>query len=337
MSIRLDNASGQLAGGTLLDAPVELHSQPEPLAIRRRVENGPAALSFAQERLWFLDQIDPGAASANISRGIKITGELNPDLLRQSFQTIVSRHESLRTTFATSQLYAGVDSKPAQLVAASSAVELAVTDLSSILSGQLILQARELAQAEAQRPFDLTIGPLLRATLLVLDRNEHVLLLTVHRIVSDERSLDLLFEELWQTYSAAVRGESAHLPSLPIQLADYSAWQRDRLNDENLRTHGDYWQARLQGAPAVLELPADRPRPAVQNWHGASVSLVLARQLSQALITLAKVEHTSLFVTLMTAFQILLARYSRQTDIVTGSEFANREAAETKQPDRPTG
>jgi amino acid adenylation domain-containing protein len=322
-------ASGAAASGQLLPGEVETKLR-HMSKLQPREDPGAAPLSFAQERLWFLDQIEPGAASANISRGLKITGDLNPELLRQSFRTIVGRHESLRTTFATSQLYAGVDSKPAQLVAASSAVEPVVTDLASVPSGQRMSRARELARAEAQRPFDLTIGPLLRATLLVLDRDEHVLVLTVHRIVSDERSLDLLIDELWQTYGAAVRGESAQLPSLPIQLADYSAWQRDPLNDKGLRTHSNYWQSLLLGAPAVLELPADRPRPAVQNWHGASVSLVLDPNLSQSLITLAKLEHTNLFVTLMTAFQILLARYSRQTDIVTGSEFANREAAETR-------
>ena len=317
-------ASGQL----LLDGVNTTLRNLSPL--QPRGDSGPVPLSFAQERLWFLDQIAPGDASANISRGLKITGELNYDLLRQSLQTLVSRHESLRTTFATMQLYAGVDSKPAQFITNNSAVELAVTNLSSIPIDQQMLKARGLAQAEAQHAFELTIGPLLRATLLMLAPDEHVLLLTAHRIISDDRSLDLLVRELLQVYDAGVSGEDPQLPSLPIQFADYASWQRNWSDAGNLRTESDYWTATLRGAPAVLELPGDRSRPAVQHWRGASVSLVLDEGLSQELFALAQVEQTSLFVLLMTAFQILLARYSGRTDIVTGSQFANRELAETR-------
>ena len=330
-AIEIDN-SGAAVTGSIGPAPgLPLPELPGAPPLRRRTESGPAPLSFAQERLWFLDQINPGDASLYISRGLRIEGDLNPDLLQRSLQAIVDRHESLRTTFATTQLYAGVDSTPEQLVAESSSIELSFTDLSAAPFHERLRQARRLAQAEAQRAFDLTIGPLIRATLLTLDQKEHVLLLTVHRIISDDRSLALLFEELWRAYSACLKGQNAGNPELPpVQFADYAYWQRKTLNVETLRKDNCFWQARLQDAPAVLELPTDRPRPAVQNWLGDSVSIVVAEGLTRALLALTKDEHTTLFVTLMTAFQIMLARYSRQQTIVTGSEFANRELAETR-------
>ncbi len=332
MSSAIEIDSGTAATGSIGPVPdVRLSELPGAPLLRRRTEAGPAPLSFAQERLWFLDQINPGDASLYISRGLRIEGDLDPNLLQRSLQALVDQHESLRTTFATTQLYAGIDSTPVQLVAESSSIELAFRDLSAAPSHEKLRLARELAQAEAQRAFDLTIGPLLRATLLTLDRKEHVLLLTVHRIISDDRSLALLFNELWRTYSACAKGQNPRNAELPaVQFVDYACWQRKTLNVETLRTDKVFWQARLQGAPAVLELPADRPRPAVQNWLGDSVSIVVAEGLTRALLALTKDEHTTLFVTLMTAFQILLARYSRQQTIVTGSEFANREFAETR-------
>jgi amino acid adenylation domain-containing protein len=330
-ALEIDN-SGTAVTGSIGSVPcvrlTELRAAPP---LRRRMEAGPAPLSFAQERLWFLDQINPGDASLYISRGLRIEGDLDPDLLQRSLQAVVDQHESLRTTFATTQLYAGVDGTPVQLVAESRSIELTFTDFSAAPFQEKLGQARELARAEAQRPFDLTIGPLLRATLLTLDQKEHVLLLTVHRIISDDRSLALLIEELWRTYTACAKGQNAeNLELPPVQFADYASWQRKALDVETLRTDSVFWQARLQGAPAVLELPTDRPRPAVQNWRGDSVSMVVAEGLTKSLLVLSKDEHTTLFVTLMTAFQILLARYSRQQTIVTGSEFANRELAETR-------
>src|SRR6267143_1794119 len=330
-AIEIDNSDTAVTGSI---GPVPCPSLPDlPGAppLRRSTEAGPAPLSFAQERLWFLEQINPGDASLYISRGLRIQGDLDPDLLQRSLQAIVDQHESLRTTFATTQLYAGIDSTPVQLVAERSSIGLAFMDLSAAPLHEKLRQVRELAQAEAQRAFDLTIGPLLRATLLTLDQKEHVLLLTVHRIISDDRSLTLLFEELWRRYSACAKGQNAGNPELPpVQFADYARWQRETLNEETLRTHNVFWQASLQGAPAVIELPTDRPRPAVQNWLGDSVSIVVAYDTTRALLALSKAEDTTLFVTLMTAFQILLARYSRQQTIVTGSEFANRELAETR-------
>ena len=328
MSIRLENTTDLAAGGPVFDLHPE--SSANVPSIQPRKETGPAPLSFAQERLWFLEQIDPGDASAHISRGLKITGTLDHDLLRQSLEILVNRHESLRAAFATTQLYAGVDGQPTQLIAKKGKVELAVVDLSAEVVDRRISKAREFARKEAQRGFDLTIGPLLRVTLLVLEKSEHVLLVTVHRIIGDDHSLDLLLQELWLSYGALETGSRQSIPPLPLQFADYASWQRNTLSDDLLKTHSDYWRTKLQGAPAVLELPTDRPRAAVQNWRGESLSVVLDEDLGDTLRALARAEHTTLFVILMAAFQILLARYSRQDDLVVGSEFSNRESAEVR-------
>jgi amino acid adenylation domain-containing protein len=333
-AVESNKENGEAAGAALSSRQIlvdEVNTRlRDSSLLQPRKDSGPVPLSFAQERLWFLEQIDPGDASAHISRGMKVTGALDRGLLRQSLETILNRHESLRATFATTQLYAGVDGQPTQLIAKKGRVELAVVDLSAEVIDRRISKAREFAQSEAQRGFDLTTGPLLRITLLVLEDNEHILLVTAHRIISDDHSLDLLLQELWLTYGALASGARLSIPDLPLQFADYASWQRNTFSDEFLRTHSDYWRTKLEGAPAVLELPADRPRPAVQNWRGESLSVALDEDLGAALRALARAEHTTLFVVLMAAFQILLARYSRQDDLVVGSEFSNRESADLR-------
>jgi amino acid adenylation domain-containing protein len=328
-AVELDSRNGEaiVAGQRAHNAGTSVG---DALSPGPRAGRGPAPLSFSQERLWYLDQIYPGEPSSHLSRGLKITGELNHDLLRQSLDTVVSRQESLRATFATSQLYAGVDGKPSQLISQDAKVELVIMNLSTMTPDQRMEKVRAIARSDAQRGFDLTIGPLLRATLLVLGTNENVLLVTVHRIISDYQSLDLLLQELWQAYKALWSQASLSWPALPLQFADYAEWQRRALSDESLSVASDYWRTNLKGAAAVLELPADRPRPAVQNWRGESLALALDHELSAALPALAHAQHTTLFVILLAAFQVLLARYSRQTDVVVGSEFTNREFAEVR-------
>lgn len=331
-TIRLDNTSDQAADRPVVAAPAGPRLEPgsAPTVILRREESGPAPLSFAQERFWFLDRINPDDASSNISRGVRIKGDLKRDLLQRSLQAIVDRHESLRTTFATNQLYAVKDSKPVQLIAVNKTHEITVIDLSHESVDQREAKARDLAQGAAQRPFDLTLGPLLQATLLRLGGREHVLIVTLHRIVSDEWSLDVFFRDLWQLYKAGMRGNSSQLPQLPIQYADYARWQRTVIQSEALQADGNYWRAKLQGAPAANELPTDRPRPAIQSGRGASAAFVLKKELTGDLRALSDNEDATLFMTLMAALQILISRCSGQDDIVVGSTVANRELDETR-------
>jgi len=327
-SIFPDTVAENIAGRLRFEPSVEPPPQKAMLQISRRDESLPAPLSWSQERLWFLDQIELGAASAHLARGLRITGKLKHDVLNRSLATIVQRHESLRTTFAITQLYAGVDSKPSQLISIEGKVELSIVDLTSLKEDEQDAKARELARLDAQAGFDLTIGPLLRVTLLVLAPEEHILLLTVHRIVCDDRSLGLLLCELWQTYGTLAVGSAAQSPPMSVQFADYGVWQRETLTEAEFNEHRQFWQTKLAGAPPLLELPADHPRPSVQNWRGASTFILLDEKLSHALTELAQSEGTSLFVTLLAAFQVLLARYCHRTDIVVGSQFESRDAHE---------
>jgi len=274
-------------------------------------------LSFAQERYWFLEQINPGDASLNICRAVRVKGDLRQELFEQSLTQIISRHESLRTTFAINQLYAGRDSKPAPMVSASNTLDISLLDLSAEPE-----TAENLARATAQQPFDLTLGPLLRVTLIKLAPREHVLLLSAHRIVCDEASLEILFAEI---LSACSENQWTPTP-LPIQYADYAAWQRNSIAGTDL----EFWRTKLQGAPAVIELPTDRPRPAVRTWHGQSTHLHLENELVDHLRRIAADAGASLDVLMLAALKVVLARHSGQHDIVVGQAISNRDHAETK-------
>ena len=290
---------------------------------------GSAPVSFAQERLWFLDQINPGDVSANISRGIRIKGALNRDLLQRSLQALIRRHESLRTTFAINQLHAVKDSKPVQLVATNSWVGIQFIDLS--LEPEVEIKARDLARSPAETPFDLTLGPLLRATLLRLNEREHVLLLSLHRIVCDDRSLEILTDELWAAYGALVKEEPWAIAPLQFQYEDYALRQRQLIEEETFQPSLDFWRAKVQGAPSVIELPTDRPRPPVQTWHGQTVLLELDNNLLEKLRSIAASQNATLATVLLAALRIVLARYSRQQDLVIGTVVANRDSSETKE------
>ena len=300
------------------------------VGIPRRVGGGPAPLSFSQERLWFLDKINPGDVSKNISRGVRIKGSLDLDLLKQSLGHVVDRHESLRTIFAATELKATVDSKPRQLIAEHLEIRIELAGLSGSVGQTEEARARAFARTEAQRPFDLTMGPLLRASLLKLGDRDHVLLLTLHRIIGDETSMELLFSDLWQCYKALAREESPQLPQLPIQFADYACWERNSLDEVSSKRHSDYWHARLKDCPGVIDLPTDRPRPPVQSWRGGVTRLNLKDDLVAKVRALAQSENTTPGMTLAAVFLILLSRYTGQHDIVVGWTFENRELEPTK-------
>jgi amino acid adenylation domain-containing protein len=292
--------------------------------IARRAGSGPAPLSFAQQRLWFLEQLYPGTPLHNISRAIRLSGALDAEALQRTLDAIAARHEALRTTIVTT------NGTPMQVVTAASRVPIVVTDLRDVAEPEREARARRLILEETRRPFDLGRGPLFRGMLLRLGAEEHLLLLAMHHIVSDGWSMGVLSRELTAFYEAFTTGAPTGLPDLPIQYADYAVWQRERLQGERLERELAYWREQLQGAPPVIALPTDRPRPPVQSSRGAKQSILLPPGVSRRLRALSQCEGVTLFTTVLAAFQTLLARYTGQDDIVVGSPIAGRTRTETE-------
>ncbi|HEY0737078.1 MAG TPA: amino acid adenylation domain-containing protein, partial [Herpetosiphonaceae bacterium] len=275
-------------------------------------------LSFAQQRLWFLDQLEPNSPLYNIVSAVRLIGRLDTSALQRSFDAIAERHAALRTTFAI------VDQQPVQVIAPPAPVDIPFVDLRSLPTAERAATAQELAGKKALQPFDLKRGPLLRVTLLQLEETEHVVLFTMHHIISDGWSIGVMIRELATLYLAFANGRPSPLPELPIQYVDFAVWQRQWLQDQVLDQQLAYWQQRLHGAPTVLELPTDRPRPPRQTFRGATLPLDVPPALSQALNTLGQRHGATLFMTLLAAWQTLLFRYSGQDDILVGSPIANR-------------
>ena len=231
------------------------HSEPEEQAIRTVPRHGPLPLSFAQRRLWFLDQMEPGLTAYNIPAAVRLAGQLDVRVLNWSLNEIVRRHESLHTTF---DLVAG---EPVQVIALALKLSLPIVDLSHLPDAIREAEAMRISREEAQRPFDLTCGPLIRAVVIRLRPDEHVLIVTLHHIVSDGWSQGVLKRELSALYEAGMKGHSSPLPELSIQYADFAQWQRGRLQGEELDRQMEYWRRQLTGAPPALELPIDGDRP----------------------------------------------------------------------------
>ena len=286
--------------------------------IPRRQSTEPPQLSFAQQRLWFLDQWEPGSSTYNLSTALRLTGLLNFAALERSLNEILRRHEALRTTFATE------DGQPVQVVASPKAFALPVMSLQHLPETEREAEAQRLVKDERSKPFDLIKGPLFRPTLLQLEEEEHILLLTMHHIVSDGWSMGILSRELTVLYAAFSAGHPSPLPELSIQYGDFAKWQREWLQGEVLERHLSYWKMQLEGIPAVSNVPTDRPRPAVQSYRGQTQYLELTKELTEGLKELSRKEGVTLFMTLMAAFQTLLYRYTSQEDIVVGSPIANR-------------
>src|SRR3990172_5937896 len=291
-------------------------------AIPQREVTGPCPLSFAQQRLWFLDQIEPNTPLYNIPTAVRLSGALNIEALQKTLDAIVARHEVLRTTFVS------VDGGPVQVIAESRSVEMSVIDLSEWPKAEQGAEVQHLLDEEAKRPFNLSQDLMLRATLLRLGEQDHVLLLVMHHIASDGWSMGVLFRELSALYGAFSSGGPSPLPELPIQYADFAHWQRQWLQGEVLESQLSYWKKQLNGSLPVLELPTDHPRPPVQTFLGAWQSLVLPKALSESLKALSRQEGVTLFMTLLGAFQTLLHRYASQDDVVVGTPVANRNRAE---------
>jgi amino acid adenylation domain-containing protein len=276
-------------------------------------------LSFSQERLWFLDQWDPGSSVYNIPFATRIKGDLQVEAFERSLNEIVRRHEALRTTFRA------VNGQPRQIVAPSLIVPLPLIDLRGLPDAEQAAEVQRLIAENAEHPFDLTSGPLLRAELLRLADREYMFLLDIHHIVFDGWSVGLFLRELTVLYDAFVHDQPSPLPELSIQYPDFAIWQREWLQGEVLQEQLAYWMRQLGGSLPVLELPGDRPRPPMMTYEGALGYRQLPAALSQQLQALSQAEGGTMFMTLFAAFQVLLYRYTGEEDIITGSAIANRD------------
>jgi amino acid adenylation domain-containing protein len=309
---RLDNARRE-EQGTL------------PPAIRPAPRNGDVTLSFAQERLWVLDQMEPNNPLYNIPRALRMKGSLRIDALERALNEIVRRHESQRTTFAMK------DGHPVQVIAPSLTVPLVVHDISSLPESSRESEARRLSIEEAMRPFHLATGPLVRADLIRLDAEDHVLQVTMHHIVSDAWSASIFLQELGALYEAFCAGGPSPLPEPNVQYADYAAQERAWLQGEVLEKQLAFWREQLKGIPPVLNLPLDRSRPQARTFAGAHETLHISSDTLKAIKDLGRQQGATLFMTLIAGFQAMLSKYSGEEQIVVGTDLANRTMPETEQ------
>jgi amino acid adenylation domain-containing protein/non-ribosomal peptide synthase protein (TIGR01720 family) len=305
-----------------IELAISTTHQSDVSAIAQVSRSANLPLSFAQQRLWFLHQLDPNDTSYTIPAAVRIQGVLNTTALEQSLNEIVQRHEILRTQFVA------IAGHPTQVIIPTVTIPLIQVNLQALSPSQQDAEVQKLALQETQHSFDLSQAPLLRSTLLQLADNDFVLLLTMHHIISDGWSIGILIQEIVQLYTAFTQGQCSPLATLPIQYGDFAAWQRQWLQGEVLESQLAYWKQQLTGELPTLELPSDRPRPAVQSFQGATRSLQLPLDLSTALKTFSQEQGTTLFITLLTAFKTLLHRYTQQEDILVGSPISNRNRAE---------
>ncbi|MBU8895093.1 non-ribosomal peptide synthetase [Corallococcus sp. H22C18031201] len=282
-----------------------------------------APLSFGQERMWFLDKWSPGSAALHMPVSVRMSGTVHLEALRQGLKLLAARHETLRTTFQDR------DGRPQQVITTSAALELELVDLTAVPEAQREEEARARVVSLSQQPFGLEKGPLWRASLLRLSEREHVLLVNMHHIVSDGWSMGVFVSELAALYRACAEGQPSPLKPLPLQYAEYAAWQRDWLQGAELERQLAYWKQRLN-PNALLELPADKARPALLSSRGARQVLHLSPELTQGLKALSQREGRTLFVTLLSAFQVLLSRYTGQDDVVVGTPIAGRSRTEVE-------
>ena len=278
-------------------------------------------LSFAQTRLWFLAEFESNSSFYNIPLALRLEGNLNSEILIQSLEEICDRHEALRTNFIT------VDGIPTQVIQARTWT-VTVVDLQHLSGSEQAITSQELAQNQAIQPFDLAGEPLIRITLVVLSETEHILLVCMHHIVSDGWSMGVFLQELTALYNAYIQGLSSPLNPLSIQYGDFTLWQRQWLQGEVLQQQLDYWQKQLAGAPALLSLPTDRPRPNQQSFAGGHLPFSLSLELTEKLTQLTQEQGVTLFMTLLTAYAVLLYRYTEQEDILIGTPIANRNRRE---------
>jgi amino acid adenylation domain-containing protein len=292
----------------------------EPIEVVPRTEK--LAPSFAQQRLWFQEKLTRGSGAFHLALGTKLKGQLNVPALEQTFTEIIRRHESLRTSFPM------IDGELVQQISSPSRFEIPIVDLRRCDETDQKTISRDLAQAELSLPFDLASGPLARAILIRHRDDEYTIICTLHHIISDGWSRGLMVKEISTLYEAFCGAERSPLAELPIQYADFAEWQRRRLQGDALEPELSYWKEQLAGAPPLLALPTDRPRPAIQSYRGATEPFILGQHLTTQLKSLSQQRGMTLFMTLLAAFQTLLFRYSAQEDIVVGTTAANRERSD---------
>ncbi|HEY1348559.1 MAG TPA: amino acid adenylation domain-containing protein [Ktedonobacteraceae bacterium] len=295
-----------------------------PQLVPLPADGAPLPLSFAQQRLWFLDQLAPASPLYNIPYALRLKGPLHTQALRRSLQEIVRRHAVLRTTFEATEQGA------CQVIAPQLTLTPACVDLAGLPEEQRAAELEQRILQECRRPFDLSRGPLIQVTLFHLQDNEHVMLVMMHHSISDGWSRGIFLRELALLYSADCQGRPSPLPELPVQYADFASWQRAWLDGEVLARQLAYWRQQLHGAPAILELPTDHPVSAEQSYQGATRWLHLSPELTRALRELSRRESATLFMTLLTALNILLARTTGRSDIVVGTDVANRTRREVE-------
>ena len=303
---------------------LQQHETNAAAAIQPVPRTGPLPVSFAQQRLWFLEQMQQEGAVYNIPLAVQVQGWLDEAAFSQSLNSLVQRHEALRTRFVT------VEGQPVQEVVAPEPIAIEQRDLRQASPAEQEAEVRQQAIASAQTRFDLTQAPLLRVTLLRLGDAESVVLLTLHHIIADGWSMEVLLRELGLLYRAHLTGADPALPALPIQYGDFAVWQRQWLQGAVLERQLGYWQEQLSGTLPVLQLPTDFPRARVQTFRGAVENFALSAELSDGLKALAQRQSTTLFVTLLTAFKVLLFRYTGQRDLLVGTPIANRNWAEVE-------
>jgi FkbH-like protein/FkbM family methyltransferase len=284
--------------------------------------DGEFPLSAAQERLWFIDQLEPGRSIYNVPVALNLTGRVSAAALEQSLNEIIRRHEVLRNAFST------VGGKPIQIIVPALTLSLQVVDIQKLAGDNQDTKIRQLITEETSAPISLTQGPLVRARLLRLSEERQIFVLTVHHIVCDGWSVNVLIRELTALYETFVSGSPSPYPELPIQYADFAVWQRQWLKSEFRNAQLAYWRRQLSGAPSLLEIPTDRPRPTVQTFRGATYSFAISATLTESLKDLSRREHVTLFMTLLAVFQAMLHNYTNSDDIVVGTEIANRRRRE---------
>jgi len=278
--------------------------------------------SFAQQRLWFLDQLEPGTAAYNLVRAFRITGPLDARALTLAIRAIVHRHEALRTIFET------VEGEARQVVLSKVEVQVPIIDLTHLPPSEAEPEALRIAGEEGKKPFDLTQGPLFRTLLMCLNRDQYLLVLAMHHIITDGWSISILFRELARSYEGFVDDKEPELPELPVQYAEYAQWQREYISSDAVAKQVEYWKNKLAGAQTILDLPVDHPRPNTHSWHGATEELILDSRILAELKKLAQQEGATLFMVSMAAFQALLWRYTGQENILVGSPTAARSQIE---------
>ena len=281
-------------------------------------------LSFAQQRLWFLDQLEPGNPFYNIHAAVRLRGPIQASVIERCLNEIVVRHEILRASIHT------IAGQPAQVIAPSLIVPLPITDLSVYSESQRESMIRTLAIDEACKPFDLSQGPLFRMRLLYLGENDHVFVLVMHHIISDGWSVGVFISELMRLYQDVLTGNAPSLPELKIQYVDFALWQRQWLRGEVLEKQLAYWKRQLAGSPPLIELPSTRPRPAVQTFKGLRRSFQFPPSITEPLKSLGIEEGATLFMTLLAALKTLIYRYTWQEDMVIGTGVANRTRTQTE-------